>query len=123
MSPASPTARSTPIPSGRPRRNVDIRIADNGEVLFRSPGMFVGYFKDDEKTAGGDDAGRLREDRRRRILRRETGHLKIIDRAKDVGQLKDGTLFPPKYVENKLEVLPEHQARRWPMATAATLWP
>ena len=36
----------------------------------------------------------------------QTGHLKIIDRAKDVGQLKDGTLFPPKYIENKLKFYP-----------------
>jgi long-chain acyl-CoA synthetase len=86
--------------------NVDIRIADNGEVLFKSPGMFSGYFKDDEKTAEvmtpdgyvkTGDAGFFDE---------KTGHLKIIDRAKDVGKLNDGTLFPPKYIENKLKFFP-----------------
>ena len=85
--------------------NVDIRIADNGEVLYRSPGQFVGYFKDDAKTAetmtpdgfvktgdaGFFDAG---------------GHLKIIDRANDVGKLSDGSLFAPKYIENKLKFFP-----------------
>jgi long-chain acyl-CoA synthetase len=86
--------------------NVDIRIAENGEVLFKSPGMFSGYFKDDEKTAEvmtpdgfvkTGDAGFFDE---------KTGHLKIIDRAKDVGKLTDGTLFPPKYIENKLKFFP-----------------
>jgi len=86
--------------------NVDIRIADNGEVLFKSPGMFSGYFKDATKTAEAmtpdgyvmtGDAGFFDD---------KTGHLKIIDRAKDVGRLNDGTLFPPKYIENKLKFYP-----------------
>jgi len=86
--------------------NVDIKIAENGEVMFKSPGMFSGYFKDDEKTAAAltpdgyvktGDAGFFDE---------KTGHLKIIDRAKDVGKLKNGTLFPPKYIENKLKFYP-----------------
>jgi long-chain acyl-CoA synthetase len=86
--------------------NVDIRIAENGEVQFKSPGMFTGYFKDDAKTAEvmtpdgyvkTGDAGFFDE---------KTGHLKIIDRAKDVGRLNDGTLFPPKYIENKLKFYP-----------------
>lgn len=86
--------------------HVDIRIAENGEVLFKSPGMFSGYFKDDAKTAEAmtpdgyvmtGDAGYFDE---------KTGHLKIIDRAKDVGKLTDGTLFPPKYIENKLKFYP-----------------
>jgi len=86
--------------------NVDIKIAENGEVLFKSPGMFAGYFKDAAKTAEAmtpdgyvktGDAGFFDE---------KTGHLKIIDRAKDVGRLNDGTLFPPKYIENKLKFFP-----------------
>jgi long-chain acyl-CoA synthetase len=86
--------------------NVDIRIADNGEVLFKSPGMFSGYFKDPAKTTEvmtpdgfvmTGDAGYFDD---------KTGHLKIIDRAKDVGRLNDGTLFPPKYIENKLKFYP-----------------
>ncbi|HMA55661.1 MAG TPA: AMP-binding protein [Pseudolabrys sp.] len=86
--------------------NVDIRIAENGEVQFKSPGMFTGYFKDEDKTAEAmtpdgyvktGDAGFFDE---------KTGHLKIIDRAKDVGRLNDGTLFPPKYIENKLKFYP-----------------
>jgi long-chain acyl-CoA synthetase len=86
--------------------NVDLRIADNGEVQFKSPGMFVSYFKDDAKTketmtpdgyVKTGDAG---------FFDSKTGHLKIIDRAKDVGKLNDGTLFPPKYIENKLKFFP-----------------
>jgi len=86
--------------------HVDLRIADNGEVQFKSPGMFAGYFKDEAKTAEvmtpdgyvkTGDAGFFDE---------KTGHLKIIDRAKDVGKLNDGTLFPPKYIENKLKFFP-----------------
>jgi long-chain acyl-CoA synthetase len=86
--------------------NVDLRIAESGEVQFKSPGMFVGYFKDDAKTAETmtpdgyvktGDAG---------FIDPKTGHLKIVDRAKDVGRLNNGTLLPPKYIENKLKFYP-----------------
>jgi len=86
--------------------NVDLRIAESGEVQFKSPGMFIGYLKDDAKTAEAmtddgyvktGDAG---------FIDPKTGHLKIIDRAKDVGKLNDGTLFAPKYLENKLKFYP-----------------
>ena len=85
--------------------NVDIRISDSGEVLFRSPGMFLGYFKEEDKTAEAmtedgfvktGDAGFFDPN----------GHLKIIDRAKDVGKLANGSLFAPKYIENKLKFYP-----------------
>ena len=85
--------------------NVDIRITDSGEVLFKSPGMFSGYFKEDEKTAETltpdgyiktGDAGFFDAD----------GQLKIIDRAKDVGKLRDGSLYAPKYIENMLKFFP-----------------
>ena len=87
---------------GKPAPGCEIKIADNGEVLYRSPGVFLGYFQNEEataeaKTADGwvhtGDAGVISED----------GHLKIIDRAKDVGRLANGTLFAPKYLENKLK--------------------
>jgi long-chain acyl-CoA synthetase len=91
---------------GKPNLDVEVKIDDKGEVLFRSPGVFVGYYKDPEKTAEAKtpdgwvhtgDAG---------FFDPKTGHLKIIDRAKDVGRLKDGTLFAPKYIENKLKFYP-----------------
>ncbi len=90
---------------GPPTPNVSIRIADNGEVLYKSPGQFVGYFKEPEKTAETmtsdgfvktGDAGFFDPQ----------GHLKIIDRANDVGKLGDGALFAPKYLENKLKFFP-----------------
>ncbi|MGB3501722.1 MAG: AMP-binding protein [Mesorhizobium sp.] len=85
--------------------HVDIRIADNGEVQFKSPGMFAGYFKADEATKDTltedgfvktGDAGFFEKD----------GQLRIIDRAKDVGKLTDGSLFAPKYIENILKFFP-----------------
>ena len=78
-------------------------------MLFKSPGVFVGYYKDAESTAETKtpdgwvrtgDAGFFDD---------QTGHLKIIDRAKDVGKLNDGTLFAPKYIENKLKFYPNIQ--------------
>ena len=90
---------------GPPAPNVDIRIAPDGEVQFRSPGMFQGYFKEPEKTAETmtpdgyvktGDAGFFTPG----------GQLKIIDRAKDVGKFSNGALFAPKYIENKLKFFP-----------------
>jgi len=90
---------------GPPATDVELKIADNGEVLFKSPGVFVAYYKNDEatkstKTDDGwvmtGDAGFFDAD----------GHLKIIDRAKDVGKLNNGTMFAPKYLENKLKFFP-----------------
>ena len=89
---------------GTPITGVEIRISNEGEVLFRSPGVFQGYAKNPEATRqtleGGwirsGDAGFLDAD----------GHLKIIDRAKDVSRLADGTMFAPKFLENKLKFSP-----------------
>ena len=85
---------------------VEIRIDDDGKVWYRSPGVFQEYYKEPEKTAetktedgwvDTGDAGFIEED---------TKHLRIIDRAKDVGKMADGSLFAPKYVENKLKFYP-----------------
>jgi long-chain acyl-CoA synthetase len=87
---------------GVPAPGVEIKIAESGEVLVKSPGIFQSYFKNDAATQSAKtpdgyyltgDAGFFDKD----------GHLKIIDRAKDVGRLRDGTLFAPKYIENKLK--------------------
>ncbi len=86
--------------------NVQLRIADNGEVLFKSPGMFVGYFKDDAKTAEVTTEDGFIKTGDAGFFDPRTGHLRIIDRAKDVGRLKDGTLIAPKYIENKLKFYP-----------------
>jgi long-chain acyl-CoA synthetase len=90
---------------GTPATDVEVKVTESGEVLYRGPGVFPEYYKNPEATAetkDGEgwvhtgDAGFFDED----------GQLKIIDRAKDVGRLSDGTLFAPKYVENKLKFFP-----------------
>ena len=90
---------------GTPATGVEVRISDQGEVQVKSPGVFRGYFKAEAATRESmtpdgffrtGDAGFFDED----------GHLRIIDRAKDVGRLQDGTLFAPKYLENKLKFFP-----------------
>jgi long-chain acyl-CoA synthetase len=90
---------------GPPCEGCEIRIAESGEVLVKSPGNFVGYFKNPEATRETltedgwlrtGDAGIMTDD----------GHLKVIDRASDVGSLNDGTLFAPQYIENKLKFFP-----------------
>ena len=86
--------------------NVDLRIADSGEVQFKSPGMFTGYFKEEAKTAETLTADGYVKTGDAGIIDPKSGHLKIIDRAKDVGRLNDGTLFAPKYIENKLKFFP-----------------
>ena len=91
---------------GVPCAGVEIKVADNGEILIKSPGLFSAYYKNPAATAEvltadgwyhSSDAGFIDAH----------GHLKIIDRVKDVGRIKgganDGAMFAPKYVENKLK--------------------
>jgi long-chain acyl-CoA synthetase len=91
---------------GPPIPNVELRLAEDGEVQFRSPGMFVEYFKDPAKTAEVLTADGFVKTGDAGVFDARTGQLKIIDRSKDVGRLTDGTLFPPKYIENKLKFFP-----------------
>jgi long-chain acyl-CoA synthetase len=87
--------------------NVQIIIEEGtGEVLYRSPGQFIGYFKDDEKTAETITAEGFVRTGDAGFFEEKSGHLKIIDRAKDVSKLKSGDLFAPKYIENKLKFYP-----------------
>jgi long-chain acyl-CoA synthetase len=94
---------------GIPIEGVEIKLAENGEILVKSPGLLKEYYKNPEataevKTADGwyhtSDAGFIDAQ----------GHLKIIDRVKDVGRIaggaNDGAMFAPKYVENKLKFFP-----------------
>ncbi len=91
---------------GIPCEGVEIKVADNGEILVKSPGLLKEYYKNPAATAEvltadgwyhTSDAGFIDSH----------GHLKIIDRVKDVGRLKGGAfndaMFAPKYVENKLK--------------------
>ncbi len=95
---------------GVPCRGVEIKLADNGEILVKSPGLLKEYYKNPKATeevltADGwyhtSDAGFIDSH----------GHLKIIDRVKDVGRIQgganDGAMFAPKYVENKLKFFPQ----------------
>ena len=84
---------------------VEIRLADNNEVFYRSPGVFHSYYKNPESTADTKDAEGWVATGDAGFFDDE-GHLKIIDRAKDVGRMTDGTLFAPKYIENKLKFFP-----------------
>ena len=91
---------------GVPCQGVEIKVQENGEILVKSPGLFTEYYKNPAATAEvltadgwyhTSDAGFIDAN----------GHLKIIDRVKDVGRIKgganDGAMFAPKYVENKLK--------------------
>ena len=89
---------------GPPAPGVKIKISDTGEVLYKGPGNFVGYYKNPEATAETLEDGWLHSGDAGYMT--ERGHLKIIDRAKDVSKLTDGTLFAPKYIENKLKFSP-----------------
>jgi long-chain acyl-CoA synthetase len=89
---------------GKPAPGVEVKIADNGEVLVRGKLLLKEYYKrpdtaeviDAEGWFHTGDAGFFDED----------GHLKIIDRAKDVGKLANGAIFAPNYIENKLKFFP-----------------
>ncbi len=90
---------------GIPIEGVEIQVAENGEILVRSAGLLREYYKNEAATAEvltpegwyhTGDAGFLDA----------SGHLKIIDRAKDVGRTLAGSMFAPKYVENKLKFFP-----------------
>jgi long-chain acyl-CoA synthetase len=85
---------------------VELRIAPSGEVFYRSPGVFREYYKNPESTAATKDPEGWVATGDAGVIEEGTGHLRIIDRAKDVGRLKDGSLFAPKYVENKLKFFP-----------------
>jgi long-chain acyl-CoA synthetase len=87
---------------GMPAPGVEVKIADNGEILVKGPMLLKGYYKRPDATAESinadgyfmtGDAGFFDDE----------GHLKIIDRAKDVGKLANGAMFAPNYIENKLK--------------------
>ncbi len=85
---------------------VELRIAENGEVFYRSAGVFEEYYKNPESTASTKDPEGWVATGDAGFIDEATGHLRIIDRAKDVGQMAGGQMFAPKYVENKLKFYP-----------------
>lgn len=101
-----PNGQVDPETVGTPAPGVEVKIAEDGEVLFRGPGVFQEYYKSPEATAETKDADGWVHTGDAGVFN-EAGHLKIIDRAKDVGKLGDGTLVAPKYIENKLKFFPD----------------
>ena len=95
---------------GTPMPGTEVEIADSGEILIRSDAVFQGYYNNEEATAEAikdgwfysGDAGYFDED----------GHLIVIDRAKDVMTLHDGTKFSPQFIENKLKFSPLRKRSR-----------
>jgi long-chain acyl-CoA synthetase len=103
-----PDGEVYPETVGKPSPGVEVKINDDGEVMYRSPGTFHSYYKNDEATAETKtpegwvytgDAGFFMSN----------GHLRIIDRAKDVGKFNFGKMFAPKHIENKLKFFPHIQ--------------
>jgi long-chain acyl-CoA synthetase len=100
-----PDGAVKPDTVGMAVKGVELKFTPERELLVRTPGLFKEYHRNPEATRAATDAdgwfrtgdaGYLGED----------GHLRIIDRVKDVGALSDGTLFAPKYIENKLKFFP-----------------
>lgn len=90
---------------GRPMAGVEVKIGDSGEVLVRSPGLMLHYYKRPDATAEAIDANGYFQTGDAGFFDAD-GHLKIIDRAKDVGKMARGDMFAPKYIENKLKFFP-----------------
>ena len=100
-----PSNEANPTTAGRPCPGIEVKIADRGEVLVRGPIIFKGYLKNDEATREViDPDGWFRTGDAGFVD--PQGHLVIIDRAKDVGALMDGTPFAPQFIENKLKFSP-----------------
>jgi long-chain acyl-CoA synthetase len=99
-----PDDEASPETVGKAIPGVEIKLSEGGEVLLKAPGVFQGYYKNSEATSETlkdgwlhtGDAGFLDKN----------NHLVIIDRAKDVSSLSDGTMFSPQYIENKLKFSP-----------------
>ena len=89
---------------GHPIPGTEVKIAEDGEILTRSPSVFLGYYKNAEATKKtlrdgwlySGDKGFIDDD----------GHLVVFDRTKDVFTLKDGKPFAPQYLETRLKFSP-----------------
>ncbi|UCF92066.1 MAG: AMP-binding protein, partial [Desulfobacterales bacterium] len=89
---------------GHPIPGTEIRITDDGEIITRSPSVFLGYYKNPEATGRALRDGWLYSDDKGFID--EDGHLVVFDRTKDVFTLKDGKPFSPQYLETRLKFSP-----------------
>jgi long-chain acyl-CoA synthetase len=100
-----PDGQVRPDSVGPPMPGVELRVLDSGEIVLRCPGLFREYYKNPQATRESKDAEGWFHTGDAGYVDAE-GHLRIIDRAKDVGKLVDGALFAPKYLENKLKFFP-----------------
>ena len=91
---------------GQAAPGVELKIADGGEVLVRSHSLLTEYYKRPEATAEVLDAEGFFHTGDAGVIDAD-GHLRIIDRAKDVGRLTGGAMFAPNYIENKLKFFPQ----------------
>ena len=100
-----PDGQVDPDTVGRVIPGTEVRIAEDGEVLIRSAGVFRGYYNQPDATRETmSEDGWFRTGDSGFVDRR--GHLVIVDRAKDVGKLSDGAPFAPQFIENKLKFSP-----------------
>ena len=98
---------------GPVHKGTEVRITDNGEIIYRQPGIFVGYYKDPDKTAKvlkdgwfhSGDSGFIRED----------GHIVFVDRVKDLVELANGDKLAPQFIESRLRFSP-HIMDVWVLA-------
>ena len=100
-----PDTEANPNTVGPPGPGIEVRIAENGEVLVRGANVFRGYHKHEQATREAIDAEGWFHTGDAGFIDPQ-GHLAVIDRAKDVGKLADGTPFAPQFVENKLKFSP-----------------
>ncbi len=100
-----PDREANPTTAGRPVPGVEVRIGDRGEVLVKGCAVFKGYFRNDQATREVIDADGWFHTGDAGFIDPQ-GHLVIIDRAKDVGALVEGTPFAPQFIENKLKFSP-----------------
>lgn len=90
---------------GPPMPCVDVKISDTGEILYKPPSDFLGYYKKEEATSEiKDEEGYLHAGDFGYIDKK--GHLVVIDRMKDVIKLSDGSNFSPTFIENRLKFSP-----------------
>jgi len=101
-----PDGQVRPDTVGVPSPGVELKIADSGEVFYRSPGTFVEYYNNPKSTASTKDKEGWVATGDAGFIDKASGHLRIIDRIKDVGKMANGAMFAPKYVENKLKFFP-----------------
>ena len=97
--------RVDPNTVGEPVPGLEFRIAETGELQVKGPGVFVGYYKQDDVTAETMTPDGWLHTGDAAVIDPQ-GQLAIIDRAKDVGRLADGTPFAPQFIENKLKFSP-----------------